>query len=317
MCFAQEPHRVQTGDDETVRALCESTEHRRPRRLRRDLQKDQSPTKASLARMDTIQKGVSANCMTDHVQDTIHIEIEEDKHWWFAGRTWSLLNMLDRVVQPDGTRRVLDVGCGAGNMFHHLARYGPVTGVDSNPRPLLVARQRGYDVQDGRAEDLPFDDGTFDLVALLDTVEHCEDDIAVLRECHRVCSEGGTLVVTVPAFMWLWSHNDVLNDHKRRYTTAELREKLERVGFSPRRASYNNFLVFPLAAPLVLMRRGAGQEPELASPHFDDESYQVEMEPAPPLLNTILSGVTWTEAQVLRWLNLPVGTSIIYIAQKA
>jgi SAM-dependent methyltransferase len=255
--------------------------------------------------------------MTDHEQDAVPTEIAEDKHWWFAGRTWSLLNMLDRVVQPDGTRRVLDIGCGAGNMFHHLGRYGHVTGVDNNPKPLVVARQRGYDVHDGRAEDLPFDDGSFDLVALLDTVEHCDDDMAVLRECYRVCSEGGTLVVTVPAFMWLWSNNDVLNDHKRRYTTAELREMLGEVGFSSRRASYNNFLVFPMAALLILMRRGAGQEPELASPHFDDESYQVEMEPAPPLLNTILSGVTWTEAQVLRWLNLPVGTSIICIAQKA
>jgi hypothetical protein len=71
-----------------------------------------------------------------------------------------------------------------------------------------------------------------------------------------------------------------------------------------------------MAALLILMRREAEQEPELGSPHFDDESYQVEMEPAPPLLNTILSGVTWTESQVLRWLNLPVGTSIICIAQK-
>ena len=58
------------------------------------------------------------------------------------------------------------------------------------------------------------------------------------------------------------------------------------------------------------------QTPELGSHHFDDESYQVEMEPAPPLLNAILSGVTWTESQVLRWVNLPVGTSIICIAQK-
>jgi hypothetical protein len=64
------------------------------------------------------------------------------------------------------------------------------------------------------------------------------------------------------------------------------------------------------------MRRGSEHEPELASPHFDDESYQVEMEPAPPLLNTILSGVTWTESQVLRAFNLPVGTSIISIARK-
>lgn len=254
--------------------------------------------------------------MTDHAQEAMPTEIEEDKHWWFAGRTWSLLNMLDRVVEPDGNQRVLDIGCGAGNMFHHLGRYGPVSGVDSNPRPLLVARQRGYDVHDGRAEDLPFDDGSFDLVALLDTVEHCDEDMPVLRECYRVCAQGGVLVVTVPALMWLWSHNDVLNEHKRRYTTGELREKLGKVGFTVNRVTYNNFLVFPMAAPLILMRRGAGQEPELGSPHFDDESYQVEMEPAPPLLNAVLSGVTWTESQMLRWLNLPVGTSIICIAQK-
>jgi SAM-dependent methyltransferase len=253
--------------------------------------------------------------MTDNVK-TGPAQIEEDKHWWFAGRTWSLLNMMDRVIAPDGKNRVLDIGCGAGNMFHHLARYGSVVGVDNNPKPLIVARERGYEVREGLAEDLPFDDESFELLALLDTVEHCDDEMAVLRECYRVCAAGGHLVVTVPAFMWLWSHNDVLNDHKRRYTTKELREKLRRVGFRSRRMTYNNFLVFPMAAPLILLRRGTERELDLSSPHFDDESYQVEMEPAPPLLNTILSGVTWTESQVLRWLNLPLGTSIIGIAQK-
>ena len=257
------------------------------------------------------------NDMTEGTQTAMPIEIEEDKHWWFAGRTRSLLNMLDRVVEPDGTKRVLDIGCGAGNMFHHLARYGSVVGVDNNPRPLTVARERGYDVRESTAEDLPFEDAAFDLVSLLDTVEHCEDDMAVLRECYRVCAPGGHLVVTVPAFMWLWSHNDVLNAHHRRYTAAELRAKLEQAGFGIRRMTYNNFVLFPMAALLILLRRGADQEPELASPHFDDDAYQVEMEPAPPLLNTILSGVTWTEAQILRWLSLPLGTSIICIAEKA
>ncbi len=244
------------------------------------------------------------------------IQIEEDRHWWFAGRTWSLLNMLDPLVAPDGQKRVLDIGCGAGNMFHHLARYGAVVGVDNNPRPLAVARERGYDVRQGKAEDLPFEADSFDLVTLLDTVEHCDDDLAVLRECYRVCAPGGHLAVTVPAFMWLWSHNDELNAHKRRYTVGEIKEKLRRVGFRTRRTTYNNFFVFPLAAPLILLRREAKQEPELGSPHFDDESYQVEMEPAPPLLNTLLRGVTWTEAQVLRRLSLPIGTSIIAVAQK-
>jgi ubiquinone/menaquinone biosynthesis C-methylase UbiE len=246
----------------------------------------------------------------------LSVEIEEDKHWWFAGRTWSLLHMLDRVIEPDGTKRVLDIGCGAGNMFHHLARYGSVVGVDNNPKPLAIAEERGYDVREGVAESLPFDDEAFDLVSLLDTVEHCDDDMAVLRECWRVCAPGGTLLITVPALMWLWSNNDVLNDHKRRYTTKDLSDKLYRLGFRIKRKTYNNFFVFPMAAALILLRREAEQEPELASPHFDDESYQVEMEPAPPSLNSILSGVTWTESQILRWLNLPIGTSIICIAKK-
>jgi SAM-dependent methyltransferase len=243
--------------------------------------------------------------------------IEEDKHWWFAGRTWSLLNILDRITPPDGRKRVLDVGCGAGNMVHHLARYGPVVGVDPNPRPLAVARGRGYDVREGRAEALPFGPGEFDLLALLDTLEHCPDDLAVLRECCRVCAPGGTLVVTTPAFQWLWSHNDELNGHHRRYTAAELRLRLASTGWSVARLTYNNFVLFPMAAALVLLRRRAHREPELASPHFDDDSYQVEMEPAPPLLNTLLSGVTWTEAQLLRWVRLPAGTSLIAVACKA
>ena len=254
--------------------------------------------------------------MTDSAPKTKPTQIEEDKHWWFSGRTHSLLNMIDRVAKPDGSRRVLDIGCGAGNMFHHLARYGPVTGVDNNPKPLVVARERGYDVREGSAEDLPFEDQSFDLVALLDTVEHCDDDLAVLRECYRVCAPGGHLVTTVPAFMWLWSHNDVLNAHKRRYTTEELGEKLHSVGFRTLRATYNNFFVFPMAAALILLRRGTDQEPDLSSPHFDDDAYQVEMEPSPPALNAVLSGVTWSESQVLRWLNLPVGTSIISIAER-
>lgn len=242
--------------------------------------------------------------------------IEEDSHWWFAGRTWALIRMLDRVIQPDGKRHVLDVGCGAGNMFHHLARYGPVVGVDCNVRPLAVARARGYPVCQAEGGALPFGNNSFELVSLLDTIEHCEDEIDVLRECYRVCTSPGTVVITAPAFMALWSQNDVLNAHRRRYSAPELRDKLRRVGFRIRRMSYNNFFLFPLAALLIWLRRGAVPAPELGSPHFDDQSYQVEMEPVPAPLNAVLSGITWTESQLLRWLSLPVGTSLICIAQK-
>lgn len=242
-------------------------------------------------------------------------EIAEDRHWWFASRTRALLTLLDRELGHARPVPVLDVGCGAGNMFHHLWRYGPVVGLDNNPKPLEVARARGYQVWLGDAEAMPFEEGSFGLVALLDTVEHCDDDVAVLRECCRVLRPGGLLVLTAPAFQWLWSRNDELNLHRRRYAPGELRSKLEAAGCAVRRMTFNNFLIFPLAAGLILLRRGH-HEPQLASPHLHEDAYQVEMEPVPGPLNAALTLVGCLEALLLRWVDLPIGTSLIALARK-
>ncbi len=242
-------------------------------------------------------------------------QLEEDAHWWFASRTRALLGLLDgQAVGNEG--RVLDVGCGAGNMIHHLSRYGSVVGIDNDSKPLEIAHQRGYDARLARAEEMPFEDESFDLVTALDVIEHCEDDLQILRECFRVCAKGGLIAITVPAFQWLWSNNDLINDHKRRYSRAELRAKVEQTGFDVRRMTYNNFFVFPVAAPLILARRMVQREPQLATPSTDQEAYQVEMEPTSPLVNTLLSGVGRLEAAALRVTDLPLGTSIICIGVK-
>ncbi len=243
------------------------------------------------------------------------VKIEEDRHWWFASRTRAIVGLLDRYLGSDPNRLVLDVGCGAGNMAHHLARYGQVSGVDPNPKPLAVARQRRLQVYESSADSLPFDDGTFGLVALLDTVEHVANEQGVFAECYRVLQPGGFLIVTVPAFMWLWSQNDELNAHQRRYTAPELKQKLAAHGFYIERCSYNNFFVFPLAASRIVLRRGHA-EPKLASPHFDEEAYQVEMEQASPLVNRLLGQIGALEASIMRSVSLPVGTSIICLARR-
>ncbi len=242
-------------------------------------------------------------------------QLEEDSHWWFASRTRALLTLLDRLV-PANTLRILDVGCGAGNMIHHLGRYGKVLGIDNNPVPLKIAQQRGYDARPAPAEDMPFDDDSFELVTVLDVIEHCEDDLQILRECYRVCTPGGLITITVPAFQWLWSNNDVINDHKRRYSASELRSKVSEAGFVTERMTYSNFVIFPMAAALILARRGWQREPQLATPTTDEDAYQVEMEPAPPLVNAVLSVVGRIEAAILRFVSLPLGTSLICVGRK-
>ena len=247
----------------------------------------------------------------------------EDQHWWFATRTWSLLNLLDQNVshgngsQPAGTTDVLDIGCGAGNMIHHLSRYGSVKGVEVDARPVAMAQARGYDVRQADATGgIPFPEASFDLVTALDVIEHVDDDEAILREAHRVLRPHGTLAITTPAFQWLWSYNDVLNGHKHRYTPSELRERVERAGFRIRRITFGFFLVFPMSAPLILLRNRMGKKPELSSHHFEEDAYQVEMEPVSPWLNTVLRGVGRVEAAMVARMDLPIGTSLMCVAEK-
>jgi SAM-dependent methyltransferase len=246
------------------------------------------------------------------------IHIPEDDHWWFASRTRALNVLMRQYLpsDPDGVR-LLDIGCGAGNMIHHLSHYGQVKGLEIDERPVKKARERGYDVQQFDAtQPMPFSDNTFDAVTTLDVIEHNEDDMAILADSWRILKTGGHIVITVPAFMWLWTHNDDLNAHVRRYTRSELGEKLEKTGFKVNRITYNNFFVFPLAALLLLLRRGSGAKQELASHHVSEEEYQVEMEPASPPVNAALTLVGKVEAGLIKRLNLPVGTSLIAIAEK-
>ena len=244
-------------------------------------------------------------------------QLKEDQHWWFASRTRALCMLMDRVLPRRPDLVLLDVGCGAGNMIHHLSRYGRVKGLEIDERPVKVARERGYDVDRfDVTRPMPFDANSFDAVTALDVIEHNQDDMAILKDSFRVLKPGGFMIITVPALMWLWSHNDDINAHVRRYNAAELKHKLEQAGFSLERLTYNNFFVFPMAALLILLRRMRGAGPELASHHLAQEEYQVEMEPASPLVNRVLTVVGQIEAGIMGRFSFPIGTSLIAIGRK-
>jgi SAM-dependent methyltransferase len=147
----------------------------------------------------------------------------EERHWWYQGRRRVLERAIARLGLP-ADARILDAGCGSGRNMVELARLGAVTGVELSDTSVELARERGVgEVLQGSVMEMPFDDASFDLAVSLDVIEHLEDDVGALRELRRVTKPGGALLVTVPAYQWLWSGHDEVNHHHRRYTRRTLR----------------------------------------------------------------------------------------------
>lgn len=238
----------------------------------------------------------------------------EDTHFWFVGRRRIFFDLLDRECGAAGAAdgaRVLEIGCGAGGMMAPLARYGRVHGLDVDREYVAFCRQRGFDrVLCGSGYELPFADACFDLVALFDTMEHIPDEARALAEVHRVLKPGGTLFVSVPAYQWLWSQNDRIAHHHRRYTRGRLRAALRGASLEPRRLTYFNAALLPLIVPAVLWQKlldRLGRLPE----GYNNTSVRV-----PRLLNRLFTRVMSGERRLLRHLDLPFGHSVIGIARR-
>lgn len=179
----------------------------------------------------------------------------EDRHWWYRGRR----KVLERVVgdlRLPARARILDAGCGSGRNMVELARHGTVTGVELADASVSLARERGAgEVIAGSVLEMPFEADSFDLAASLDVIEHLEDDLAALRELRRVVAPGGSLLVTVPAYQWLWSGHDEINHHFRRYTRRSLQRAGEEAGWQQVRTTYFNSLLLPAAILLRVLDR--------------------------------------------------------------
>jgi SAM-dependent methyltransferase len=171
----------------------------------------------------------------------------EDVHWWFIGRRRIVRRLLDRWVPQGAT--LLDVGCGAGGMLGELRPGYQTRGVDSSPAAIEICRARGITpVTLGSATE-PATWGPLPVgaVTLLDVIEHVDDDLAALRAAAEATRPDGMVIVTVPAYEWLWSEHDLVNHHRRRYTLGRLLQRHEAAGLRPLQAGYFNTLLFPVA----------------------------------------------------------------------
>jgi len=234
----------------------------------------------------------------------VAVHLEEDRHhWWFQGRLRVLLAAL-RAALPRRRLRLLELGCGSGNVMRALGEFGDVVGMEPDERLIAAARADGLDVRRGTIPaDLVVAEGWADVVLLLDVLEHLDDEAAALATARRALTAGGTLIITVPAFGWLWSAHDRALGHRRRYSARQLRRVVERAGFAVTRVTYFSTLLFPGFALVRWLKRDRGaQAHDLRRP--------------PPALNAMLAWCFAVERYLVPRVRLPVGSSLLLIAHR-
>jgi SAM-dependent methyltransferase len=223
-------------------------------------------------------------------------------HWWYRARRNILSDLIERRIQLPPRPRILEIGCGTGHNVLMLKRFGEVDAIEIDEAARELASERlGKPVGAAPLPELTgVEDGKYDLIAILDVLEHVEADEEALASMARKLKPGGRILVTVPAHPWMWSAHDVVNHHQRRYTKKSLQDVIARAGLKLDMISYFNSLLFPLAAAARLAGRVTGRQDS------DDK-----LPPRP--LNTLFETLFNLERHALGRLPFPPGVSLVAI----
>ncbi len=233
----------------------------------------------------------------------------EDKHWWYQAKrrliSTSLKNGIAAIeAAKPGQARCLDIGCGGGAMLAELAESMPAFGVDLSSDALGHAHNRGLNLLvSAEAGALPFASGSFSVALALDVLEHHARPEELLREVNRVLGPGGILIVTVPAFQWMWSYADHVLGHYRRYTKGRLANELSSCGFEIERVTYFHSWLLPIAWFFRRLRALTGR-----TDSADDFAL-------PDPLNRLLLKISEYEMGLLKEVDLPFGLSVLGVAR--
>lgn len=226
----------------------------------------------------------------------------DEVHWWYVGRRRILRALIEREVRLPADARILEVGCGTGHNFEMLRGFGSLDAIEVDAQARgLASRRLGEEVGDAPLPALTgVADRTYHLVALLDVLEHVDEDRAALASVSAKLAPGGRILVTVPAYQWMWSAHDIAHHHKRRYSRRGLRQVAEAAGLEVERIGYFNSLLFPLAAAARLAGRIAGKTSS------DDK-----LPPAP--VNRMLRSIFAFERHLVGRVRLPAGVSLFVL----
>lgn len=245
------------------------------------------------------------------------LALVEDRHFWFRARNRLIFELAKKIssgLKPGYL--VLELGCGTGNVLRVLQNAcseGMVVGLELWFDGLRHARRRSTAfVIQGDVRNCPFG-RQFDLIGMFDVLEHVQEERETLVSLASLLTPGGRLLLTVPAHKFLWSYFDEAAHHCRRYSSNEIRKKLNEAGFEVEYQSQFMTCIFPL---VWIFRKISGLQQKLYS--RDATILASEEFRLVPIVNNILTVLLNLEA---RWLarghSLPIGTSLVVIARRA
>jgi len=229
----------------------------------------------------------------------------DSRHWWFTARHRILDGVIERIVRPPKDARILELGAGTGHNLAMLSRFGSVEAseLDAGAREL-ASKRLGRPVVEAALPDLSmFPAGIYDLIALLDVLEHVPDDRGSLVAIKDRLKPGGSLLLTVPINPWMWSAHDVAHHHHRRYRKRDIEAMAKEAGYEIELISPFNSLLFPPIAAVRLLGKLTGKDDS------DDA-----MPPGP--VNAALDAIFGLERSLIGRVPMPFGVSLLAVLRR-
>ncbi len=235
----------------------------------------------------------------------------EDRHFWRIAKRELILELVEKwkpQPQPGEALKLLDIGGACTLLTRELGRFGDITLVEHDEKTAQFAAETlGLDVLHGSLPDRLPVSGPFDVVTLIDVLEHIDDDVAAARAVHDIMRPGGLLVASVPAVPLLWGEHDISVHHKRRYMAGTLRPVLERAGLIIERMTYHTSLLFPAVFAQRMWSR-------LHKGIKEHAEYPVKVPPA--IINRPFYSIMNLERRLMRHFDMPIGSSVVAICRR-
>lgn len=230
----------------------------------------------------------------------------EDNHWWHIHKRKIVKELIGKYGKG---KRVLDIGAGTGKLLAELKESGfQVWGVDSDQRAIKWSKKRNIKILkvDLSKDKLPFKKNHFDLVIGLDILEHLKEPEKILGEIKRVLAQKGKIIVTVPAYLSLFSYWDRMLGHERRYSKKMLSDLFIKGGFKIRWISFFNIFIL---LPSILVRLFKSKTNQVEESDF-------KIGEGKSLITRGLNVLNLLERLWLKKFSLPFGLSLVIVGEK-